>query len=461
MFKNLSGQKLIVFAFDSTTNLPKTGDAANLTAYVSKDYGSVTALGDTSATEMDSTNAKGYYLFDLTQSETNADTLLFSAKSSTSNIVVIAVPATVFTAPTTGFLAPTTAGNTLDVSSGGEAGIDWGNIGNKTTSNALTGTTIATTQKVDIETIKTNPVVNGGTVTFPTNATLASTTNITAGTVTTATNVTTVNGLAANVVTAASLATDAVNEIVDQVWEETLTDHSGTSGSTAAALNAAGSAGDPWATALPGAYGAGTAGRLVGRSLPDIVAGASGGLFIAGTNAATTVTTSFTTTFTGNLTGNVGGNVTGSVGSLATQAKADVNAEVDTALADVGLTTTVTGRIDVATSTRMATYTQPTGFLAATFPATVASTTNITAASGVALTSAYDFAKGTVAMTEAYPADGAAMTPAQALYLLLSVCAEFSIAGTAITCKKLDGTTTAATYTLDDATNPTSRTRAT
>jgi hypothetical protein len=59
--------------------------------------------------------------------------------------------------------------------------------------------------------------------------------------------------------------------------------------------------------------------------LPSATAGASGGLFIAGTNAATTVTTSFTTTFTGNLTGsvasvtgNVGGNVTGSVGSVAT-----------------------------------------------------------------------------------------------------------------------------------------------
>ncbi|HSG69801.1 MAG TPA: hypothetical protein VLA12_05270 [Planctomycetaceae bacterium] len=36
----------------------------------------------------------------------------------------------------------------------------------------------------------------------------------------------------------------------------------------------------------------------------------------------------------GSVTGNVGGNVTGSVGSLATQAKADVNAEADTALSD-------------------------------------------------------------------------------------------------------------------------------
>lgn len=109
-------------------------------------------------------------------------------------------------------LIPTTAGRTLDVSTGGEAGLDWANVGSPTTSLALTGTTIATTQKVDVETIKTNPVVNGGTITFPTTATLASTTNITAGTITTATNVTTVNGLAANVITATSIASDAITD---------------------------------------------------------------------------------------------------------------------------------------------------------------------------------------------------------------------------------------------------------
>lgn len=87
-------------------------------------------------------------------------------------------------------LVPTTAGRTLDVSSTGEAGLDWANIGSPTTTVALTGTTIATTQKVDIDTIKTNPVVNAGTITFPTTATLASTTNISAGTIATVTNLT-------------------------------------------------------------------------------------------------------------------------------------------------------------------------------------------------------------------------------------------------------------------------------
>lgn len=46
------------------------------------------------------------------------------------------------------------------------------------------------------------------------------------------------------------------------------------------------------------------------NSIPDAVAGTTNGLFIAGTNAATTVTTALTTTFTGNLTGSVG-SVTG------------------------------------------------------------------------------------------------------------------------------------------------------
>jgi hypothetical protein len=64
-------------------------------------------------------------------------------------------------------------------------------------------------------------------------------------------------------------------------------------------------------------------------------------------------------------------------------------------------------------------------------------------------------------MTESYNADGAAPTPAQAFCLLIAALTEFSISGTTITVKKLDGSTTAATFTLDDATNPTSRTRAT
>lgn len=74
-------------------------------------------------------------------------------------------------------------------------------------------------------------------------------------------------GIANNAITAASMAADASSEIADQVWEEAIADHSGTVGSTAAALAAAGGGGDPWATALPGAYGAGTAGKIIGDNI--------------------------------------------------------------------------------------------------------------------------------------------------------------------------------------------------
>ncbi len=68
--------------------------------------------------------------------------------------------------------------------------------------------------------------------------------------------------------------------------------------------------------------------------LPSATAGASGGLFIAGTNAATTITTSLTTTFTGNLTGSVG-SVTGAVGSV-TGAVASVTGAVGSVTGNVG-----------------------------------------------------------------------------------------------------------------------------
>ena len=56
-------------------------------------------------------------------------------------------------------------------------------------------------------------------------------------------------------------------ETADAVWEEPIGDHSGTAGSTAEALGAAGAAGDPWTTLLPGSYGSGSAGKIVGDNL--------------------------------------------------------------------------------------------------------------------------------------------------------------------------------------------------
>ncbi len=70
-------------------------------------------------------------------------------------------------------------------------------------------------------------------------------------------------------------------------------------------------------------------------------------------------------------------------------------------------------------------------------------------------------AKLTGALTEAYRADGATGTFTQLLYEIVAHLGESSISGTTKTTKRIDGTTTAATYTLNDATTPTSITRAT
>ena len=67
----------------------------------------------------------------------------------------------------------------------------------------------------------------------------------------------------------------------------------------------------------------------------------------------------------------------------------------------------------------------------------------------------------TTQMTEAYAADGAAPTLAQALMLIQQMLGDFSISGTTLTVNKVDGATAAATFTLDSASAATSLTRAT
>jgi hypothetical protein len=72
--------------------------------------------------------------------------------------------------------------------------------------------------------------------------------------------------------------------LVDLVCDEPLSGHS-TGGTVGAALTAAASAGDPWTTAIPGAYGAGTAGYIVGTNLNAAITSR-----LAPTTAARTLT---------------------------------------------------------------------------------------------------------------------------------------------------------------------------
>jgi len=78
-----------LLVIDTTTNQPKTGDAANLTAHLSIDGGAFADLTDTSATEVDATKAKGLYRFSLTVPERTGEKWLFSGSSTTSGVAVV------------------------------------------------------------------------------------------------------------------------------------------------------------------------------------------------------------------------------------------------------------------------------------------------------------------------------------------------------------------------------------
>jgi hypothetical protein len=157
--------------------------------------------------------------------------------------------------------------------------------------------------------------------------------NTSIATVTTLTNL---PSIPANWLTATGIAASALNgkgdwllsssytappsstTIAGAVWDVTLSGHV-TSGTTGNALNAAGAAGDPWSTAIPGSYGAGTAGNIVGNNLNATVSSRlasasislSGGAVTVGTNNDKTgysLTQAFPTNFS-SLSIDSGGNV--------------------------------------------------------------------------------------------------------------------------------------------------------
>ena len=99
MLRNVASQKYRVYAWDATTGLAKTGDAANISAYIQIDDGTAAATNDAAPTEASSSNQPGYYDFDLTQAETNGAKVSLSPKSSTADVAVIACPPVIYTRP--------------------------------------------------------------------------------------------------------------------------------------------------------------------------------------------------------------------------------------------------------------------------------------------------------------------------------------------------------------------------
>jgi hypothetical protein len=219
--------------------------------------------------------------------------------------------------------------------------------------------------------------------------------------------------ISSRLATAGYTAPPTVGDIAEQVWEEPIDDHSGVAGSAAEALANAESEGDPWGTPLPGAYGAGTAGQLVGDRLDAAVS------------------------------------------TRATPAQA--RTEADAALAAVGVTSTVTGRVDAAITTRASQASLDTidGIVDALTVAVAAlndiSTSEVLAQVNAALETA---------VPDSVPAVGNRPSVKQAAYMSTQFLVERTLSGTTLTVKKPSGAALF-TITLNDASVPTATTRAT
>lgn len=75
------------YAWDADAQAPKTGDAANHALRV-RTGSAAPAVPTNAPAEVDPTNLPGWYAVDLTEAETDGDTVLLAGKSSTAGVVV-------------------------------------------------------------------------------------------------------------------------------------------------------------------------------------------------------------------------------------------------------------------------------------------------------------------------------------------------------------------------------------
>lgn len=232
----------------------------------------------------------------------------------------------------------------------------------------------------------------------------------------------------AGAITASSFASGAL----DAAWDTVLSSHL-TAGSTGAALNAAGAAGDPWTTDLS-TYTIGQAGYLVYHNLDAQVSTRSSHSASDVWAVATRVLTAGTNIVLAKGTGVTGFNDLDAAGVRSAVGLASAN--LDTQIGTLATSSSLSGLI---------------------------TTVGVAGAGLTALPTAAQIATAvlTTQMTESYRATNASPTLAQAQFELIAHMGESSISGTTKTLKKLDGSTSAKTYTLNDATTPTAITETT
>jgi hypothetical protein len=184
------------------------------------------------------------------------------------------------------------------------------------------------------------------------------------------------------------------------------------------------------------------AGTALGTSLSfGVVGDLSSTMKTSVTTAATaaTPTAAAVTGAVGSVTGNVGGSVA-SVVNIAGQSGDAYAATVtvgNSLSTDLGI---IDGNI-AGVATQISNLNN-------------LSSANVTAA--VPTAAAIATSVLTTAMTEAYPTQGSTFSLAKGMYQLVQDRGQASVTGTTKTLQKRDGTTAAKTFTLNDATNPTS-----
>lgn len=166
------------------------------------------------------------------------------------------------------------------------------------------------------------------------------------------------------------------------------------------------------------------------------------------TNATRTLTSAANITSTGGTTVPQTGDSFARIG--ATGSGLTSLAPASTALSTVQWTNARAGYLDNINNAALATTAAQTGDAYAAVAALSIPTTGQIATAVL-----------TTQMTESYRATGAAPTLAQACFEMIAHMGNSAISGTTKTLKKLDGSTTAKTFTLDDASTPTSITEAT
>jgi len=198
-------------AVDSADLSTRETGLSSFTVYYEIANGTATAMTTPTVTEADATNMPGVY--SLLIDESGMTTL--TSGHDTAELVLHITQASM--APVTRVIeiyrVKATEGNTLDVTSTGAAGIDWGNVENPTTAVNLSGTNIDTDQVVASVTGAVGSVTGAvGSVTGNVGG------NVTGSVGSVAADGITATSIAANAIDADALAADAGTEIGTAVW---------------------------------------------------------------------------------------------------------------------------------------------------------------------------------------------------------------------------------------------------